>query len=192
MDTFSFHFDANPMYIDAEGPVSKMGASGHFHIEHWRPNPITGELEFLQNIDFHNGITTQGLNSLLGVGFHSDTQITGWYLFPINNVGYSALSAADTAASHSGRTESASYSETARPAWNPGAASGGSILNATPVVMTISADSTALVGMGVASVSAKSSTSGVLWATGLFGSVQNMNTGDVLKITYTVTLTATS
>lgn len=175
-----------------EGVSSKSGTIGHFHIEHWRPDPVTGELKWLKNIDFHNGISTEGLNSLLGVGFHADTQITAWYIFPINNVGYSALSPADTAASHAGWVESTAYSETTRVAWGPAAPSGGSLLNSTPLVMTISADSTALVGMGVASVSTKSSTSGKLWATGLFGSVQNMATGDVLKITYTVTLTATS
>ena len=180
------------MWIDDSSIVQKVYPLGHFHIEHWRPDPETGELKFLQFIDFDNGISLQGLNSLLGVGFHGDTQITGWFLFPISNTSYSALSSGDTAASHTGWVESAAYSETTRPSWGPAAPSGGSILNTTPIVMTINADLTALVGMGMASVSTKSSTSGVLWATGLFGSLQNMNTSDVLKITYTVTLTPTS
>jgi hypothetical protein len=170
---------------------SKAGARGHFYVEHYRPNEF-GELLLLQILEIDNGITTVGLNYLLGGGFHSDTQITGWYLFPIDNTSYSALSSADTMGSHAGWIESAAYSESTRPSWGPGAASAGSILNSTPVVMTVNADSTALVGMGVTSVATKSGTTGTLWATGLFGAVQNMNSGDVLKITYTVTLTATS
>jgi len=184
---FQFSFDANPMlFDDIVGGISKAGAGGHFYIEHWRDN------ELLQIIEFDNGITTAGLNSLLGVGFHADTQITSWYVFPISNVSYSALNSGDTMGSHGGWVESIAYSESTRPQWTAGSASGGAIANSSQMVMTISADSTALVGMGVVSLSTKAGTTGVLWATGLFGSVQNMNTGDVLKITYTVTLTATN
>lgn len=187
----NFVIDVNPTFPKGKGQVSKMQGRGHFYIEHYRPD-FDGVLRLLQILEIDNGITTAGLNYLLGNGFHSDTQLTTWYLFPINNSGYSALSAADTMASHAGWTESASYSETTRPSWGPGPASGGSILNGTPVVMTINADGSVLVGMGVCSNSIKSGTTGTLWATGLFGSVQALNNGDVLKITYTVTLTSTS
>jgi hypothetical protein len=188
----TFVIDANPTIPHTDkGQVNNAGARGHFHIEHYRPNEF-GELELLRILEIDNGITTVGLNYLLGSGFHDDTQFTTWYLFPINNTSYSALSSADTMASHAGWIESTAYAESPRPSWGPGESSGGSILNTTPVVMTINADTTALVGMGVCSDSTKSGTVGTLWATGLFGSVQNMNSGDVLKITYTVTLTAIS
>jgi hypothetical protein len=188
---FQFSIDA----FASDTPVgiiggTEAGAHGHFQIEVWRK--IDGELRFSHLLDFDNGITTAGLNSLLGVGFHDDTQIASWYVFPISNVSYSALSSADTMGSHGGWIESIAYTETTRPQWTCGTASGGAIVNSTQMVMTISADSTALVGMGVASSSTKNETSSILWATGLFGSVQNMNTGDVLKITYTVTLVATN
>jgi len=163
---------------------------GWFHVDHFRPDS-EGNLKYLQTLNFHNGITAVGLNYLLGCGFHNDTQHPLWYLFPISNVGYSALSSADTMASHGGWAESAAYSEANRPQWTCGTPSAGSITNSTQVIMTINADGTALVGLGVASSATKSETTSLLWSTGLFGSVQNMNNGDVLKITYTPTLTAT-
>lgn len=163
---------------------------GHWKVEVWRPD-VDGVLQYLRTEEFHNGITGVGLNYLLGSGFHADTQLTTWYALLISATSFTALNSADTMSSHTGWVESIAYSESARVTWTCGSPSAGSITNSSQMVFTINADGTNLKGMGMTSVSTKSGTTGTLWATGLFASEQDMNNADVLKITYTVTLTAT-
>jgi len=161
----------------------KLSITGFFEVEIIRKN---GEIV---NLGRFNGVTNVGLNNMLGVTFHGDTQNTSWYIGLISNTSFSAVNAADTMSSHSGWTESAAYSNSTRPAWAPDAASSLSISNSTQVVFNINVDSTALAGAFITSNSTKSGTSGILWSTGLFGSVQTLNNGDQLKITYTINLT---
>lgn len=137
-----------------------------------------------------NGLTNVGLNNMLGVTFHGDTQQTAWYLFLISSTSYSALSASDTMASHAGWLEAVAYTESTRVAWGPNSPSGNSIANTTACTFTINADGTALHGAGVCSVSTKSGTTGILWSTGLFGAPQTLNNTDQVKITYAVNLSA--
>lgn len=129
-----------------------------------------------------NGVTNQGKNSWLGIMFHADTQITTWYIGIIDNSGWTAESASDTLASHSGWNEFSSYSGN-RQAWSPGASSGQSITNGTAVQFTMSGSGTL---KGVFVCSAATGTSGTLWSTADFGSTVPVNSSDVLKVTYTV------
>jgi len=157
-------------------PISDLKAKGRFIVEHIRNGEKIGEYEF------PNGIVDQGLNSILGIMFHSDTQITSWYIGLIDNSGFSALANADTLASHSGWNEFTSYTGN-RKSWSPGASSGRSITNGTTVDFAITGSGT-LKGIFVSN--AASGTSGTLWSTAAFGSTVAVANGDTLKVTYTV------
>lgn len=175
-------------------PMSKMGITGEFCVEHWRD----GKLLSKQN--FPNGITTQGKNKLFDVGFHNQTQLTVWYLGLVDLASFTALAAGDTYGSHSGWIEFASYTDgnnsdnaTTRPAWPEDAASGGSISNTTVAIFNITGSGTVkgvfLCGGTNAQTKSNSTSSGnFLWATALFGSGdQAVTNGDQLKVTYTIT-----
>ena len=136
---------------------------------------------------FPNGSTTAGLNDMLSVYFNSGTQKTTWYLGLINNSGFSALAAGDTMSSHAGWSELTGYSESARPTWTPGAPASGVITNSSGVVFTASG-SIDVKGAFLVSDSTKGGTSGVLWATGAFASVQSLTVGQTLTLTYSSTL----
>ena len=183
---FSINADAFLGVTEDEGIVARAGGSGWFDVEVWRE----GKLH--RKISFPNGITTGGINHDLAVEFTGATQVPTWYCFPISNVSFTALNVADTMNSHAGWLESINYSEANRVQWTAGTPAGGSITNSVQMIMTINTDGTSLVGLGICSINTKNTTTGILWATGLFGAVQNMNSGDVLKISYTVTITPVS
>lgn len=136
-----------------------------------------------------NDIVNQGRNDILDVMFSDGTQIasSGWYVGLISQSGYSALSNADTMASHGGWAEFTGYSNTTRPAWGPGDPSGQSISNATPVNFDINATGT-LKGVFVCTNNAKLGTSGRLWASALFTADNPVVSGDQIKVTYSVNL----
>jgi len=119
--------------------------------------------------------------------FNDGTQIanSSWYIALIDNGGFSALSASDTMSSHSGWSEFVTYSQSTRVAWGSGAASGQATTNASPATFDITGSGT-IYGIFVTSGSAKSGTSGTLWATAGFASTVPVSNGDQLKITYTV------
>lgn len=153
---------------------------GVFHVE---VRDKDGKLKY--DFDCKNGITNVGKNHILGVEFHGDTPITTWYIGLVDDSGFSAFAAGDTMSSHSGWSESVAYSESTRNAWGPGASSGQSITNASPVTFTASGSAT-IHGIFVTSGSAKSGTSGTLWSTGAFASPIVIATSDTIKVTYTV------
>jgi hypothetical protein len=137
---------------------------------------------------FHNGTTTAGVNNMLSVQFASGTQSTSWFIGLINNASFTALAASDTIASHPGWVELTSYTEATRPAWSPGSPSGGSIANSSTVNFTINA-TVAIKGAFLVNQSTKGGTTGLMYATGAFDSVQNLVNADILKVTYTITIT---
>jgi hypothetical protein len=137
--------------------------------------------------EFVNGVTNEGLNNMLGVTFHGDTQ-TSWYFFPISNASFSILSVNDTMASHAGWTEATAYDETTRQQWITTAPAAKSITNTTYSLFTISTDGTIFKGMGLASNNTKGGTTGKLWSTGLFSADQTYLTGDLVQTKYTVNL----
>jgi hypothetical protein len=133
-----------------------------------------------------NGVVNVALNNLLDVYLRAQTTPTAWYMGLIDNAGYTALAAADTMASHGGWAEVTAYSETTRPQWSAAAASGQSVVNATTVDFSINASKTVR-GLFLITDSAKSGTTGTLFATAAFsGGNQTVNNGDTLKVTYTV------
>ena len=154
---------------------------GRFVVEHYRKGVL------LDTYEFPNDVTNEGKNTWLDVMFNGGTQIpnNSWYIALINNSGFSALAAADTMASHAGWAEATGYSQSTRVAWGSGAAASQSVTNASPAVFDMNATAT-IYGIFVTSGSAKSGTSGKLWATAGFTSPVPVVNGDQLKVTYTV------
>ena len=161
------------------GPAAMMNMRGRFHVEHVRGGEVIGKYEM------PNGIVDVGLNSLLDVYFHNQAQITVWYIGLIDNAGFSALSNANTSASHAGWTESTDYDEATREEWVEDAAASRAISNTTPAEFTIN-DTVTLKGIFVISESTKGGATGTLWATAAFSSTVGVVDNDILRITYTV------
>jgi hypothetical protein len=161
------------------GVASLLFARGTIYMEHYRDGVL------LQRQRVPNGITDVGMNALLGIMFHGDTQITTWYIGIVNNSGFSAFANADTMGSHAGWTEWTSYDEAARVEWVEDAAAARAISNTTTADFTISAAGT-LHGIFVTSDSTKAGTTGTLWSTAAFSSNITVADNDVIKITYTV------
>lgn len=152
---------------------------GKYKVEHIRDGKVIGVVEGF------NIIVNAGKNSLLGIMFHADTQITAWYIGLVDNSGWTAFAAADTAGSHSGWTESTAYSDGTRQAWSVGAASGQAITNGTAATFNINGTAT-LKGIFVISNSTKGGTTGTLWNGVAFSSTISVTNGDQLKVTYSV------
>src|SRR5690606_15251812 len=96
-----------------------------------------GEGNLVWREDVSNGVTTEGRNHLLDVGFHGASQAGAWYLGLIDADGYTGVDGGDTLASHDGWAEFTDYSGN-RPEWTEGAASDGTIANASSVTYAFS------------------------------------------------------
>lgn len=161
---------------------NKNKGHGSFWIEQIRDGKV------IRKIRIKNTTTYAGLNSLLNVGFRAATQLTAWYCGLVDNSGFTANPNTDTAASHAGWTEFTTYSESVRQTWSPTAASAGSITNTSAMVFTISG-SGSINGIFIVSNNTKGGTSGTLWSSASFGSPLTVASSDVLRITYSYTIT---
>ncbi len=102
--------------------------------------------------------------------------------------------AADTSASHASWSESSAYSESTRQAFTPGTIASGSVDNsASKAVFTINADNTIIGGLFTIDNSTKGGSTGVLYGMAPFASVgfRQLNTGDTLSVTATLSVSAT-
>jgi hypothetical protein len=169
-------------YTASEGgillPNSQLNLGGVFHVEHMRDGAL------IDSWDSPNLVTNEGLNSVLGVYFHGDTQITTWYigLFEGN---YTPVATVTAATITSAATESTAYDEATRVEYNEAAAASQSITNsANKATFTINATKT-IYGAFLVSASAKSATTGVLLSAARFGSSKSVVDNDQLLVTYT-------
>jgi len=157
--------------------------NGRFHVQHLDNNgKVKGEY------DFPNGIVDEGLNHCLNTQFNSGAQVNPWYIGLIDNAGFSALAAGDTAAEINGTNgwaELSEYTEAVRQDWTEGAAAARSMTNAVTVDFSINATKT-IKGIFVVSTSTVDGVGGTLWSTAAFASTVSAVNGDTLKITYTV------
>lgn len=139
--------------------------------------------------DTLNNITNDGVNTLFNVMFNSATQIAqnAWYLGFIDNAGSPVLDNADLMNSHGGWTEFIAYSQSTRVSWTSGTASAGvrTVTNGSACVFNINGGGGTIYGIFVTSGSAKSGTTGKLWATAAFASPVPVSSGDQLNLTYT-------
>jgi hypothetical protein len=142
------------------------------------------------HVEGKNGVTTAGINNLLNVYFGATSKAAAWYMGLISNGSYTALASADTIASHAGWIEETSnYSQSTRPQWTPGSASGGAVSNSSSVDFTITGSVT-VKGVFIVNENTKGGMTGTLWATALFTSGdQALVNGQTLKVTYTLSAT---
>ncbi len=146
---------------------------------------------------FHNTVVTVGKNLALDTYLAgSSYTVTGPFMGLISSTSYSAISAADTMASHSGWLEAGSantphYSGT-RCTLSWSSASGGSKATASACSFSITAAGTAkgcFIDFGSGAVSTIDNTSGTLYSAGLFtGGDQVVGNGDTLNVSYTASL----
>lgn len=137
-----------------------------------------------------NLVVNEALNHALDSIFHATTQITTWYvgLFESDTT----ILATYTYASP-GFTECTAYSQSTRPEYNEAAAASQSITNsANKAQFSMNATKTIygafLVGGG-STPDTKGDTSGggTLWCAAQFISPKDVNSGDTVEITYTLT-----
>lgn len=138
-----------------------------------------GQVKWIEEMP--NLVTTEGKNSLLDVGFHAATVISTWY---IGLKGAGTPVAADTLASHSSWSEITAYSGN-RKAWTEGAASSGSMTNASSVDFVSNGSSTVA---GAFLGSATSGTTGTLFGVADFSTSRSIISGDTLQVTLTVSI----
>ena len=127
-----------------------------------------------------NLIVTEGLNHILDVAFHGDTQVGTWY---VGLKGTGTPAAGDTLASHASWSEITDYSGS-RKEWTEGAASSGSMTNSSSVDFSITGTATVA---GAFLGSASSGTTGTLYGVVDFASSRSVLSGDTLQVTVTVT-----
>lgn len=177
---------------------------GKFTIEHIRNGEVINKFEI------ENGITVEGKNFLLDVGFHGaagPSKINTWYIGLVDNAGFSAFDETDIYdgidQEGNGWDEWKDYTDAnngnsgvTRPQWSEGAASNKQISTDTPqAIYDVTAPGDGDVVYGVFIVGGTNSqtkgdhTAGVankLWSTAAFASTITVATSDQLKITYTI------
>jgi len=168
-----------------------------WEIEHYRPNPVTGEMDLLSTEKVHNLVTNEGLDDILDVYFTSGDQKTAWYVCIFDD-DYTVLATNDYGAK--GFSESTDYDESTRPAWTGGTVSGQSVDNsASKATFTMNATTdiygAALVGGTDAATKNNSTDPGTpipnkMYCSAQFSAMKSVVDDDVLKVT--VTLTASS
>jgi hypothetical protein len=180
--TFNSHFDAK--VVNPFDACIKLG--GYFTFMAFNKDGSKAWREITKAIVAKNGVTTPALDDILNVYFGGGTQKALWYAGLIDNASFTALSAADTMASHAGWLENTGYSNSNRPTWGLGASSGNTVTNAVAMAFNINASVTIRGGFLVSN-NTIGGTTGVLWATGAFASNQTLTNGQVLYVTYTLT-----
>lgn len=132
-----------------------------------------------------NTLTVEGLTHILNVVFKAATQSTNWFMGLITNTGYTAISADDTAASHTGWTEYTAYTNGSRPGWDTLNVSGGVVINTSPIQFSFTSTGT-IRGFFIASTSTKLGTSGVLMSASEFLAARTILVGQTLTVKYTL------
>jgi len=163
--------------------IETIKPSGRFYLEHWRGNKLLSK-NLIDNL-----VTTQGKNAMLNIMFGGGTQILTWYAGLISNAGFTTVAVTDTHASHAGWVEFVAYDEANRVEWAEDAAAAGSMTNTTLMVFTINAIGSVR-GLFLSNENVKGDTSAeTLWCATELASAQTVIVADVLRLTYTPTLT---
>lgn len=135
-----------------------------------------------QTTEAENLVVNQGLNNMLDITFHGTSQTNPWYV-GLKDTG--TIAAADTLASHAGWAEFTSYTGN-RKEYQEAAAVNQSITN-TANVAIFNADATDS-AYGAFLCSAATGTSGELFCAADFANVVNVESGDEVEITYTISV----
>ena len=168
-------------YAKTDGGVlmPAFNIGGKFICDHVRDGQI------IDHWEEPNLVTNEGLDAVLNIMFHADTQITTWYIgvFEGNYTPVAAVTAASVTADS---TECTAYDEATRQAYTEAAASSQSITNsASRATFTFNATKT-IYGAFLVSASAKSATTGTLFSISRFASSKAVVATDQLLITYQI------
>ena len=183
-------------------PKASLSLKGLFRVQHYRGDELLAELFA------HNNVNTEGVNYMFNVAFYGQTQIaaTNWYLGLVNNVSPTPSPAnTDTYAGiaesspTNGWAELASYTDTnngasaaTRPVWPMGSASNRTITNSSSTaIYAMTAACTvwglfACGGTGNTNQKGNNNSGGVCYATAAFSSPVSCQSGDTLKVTYSI------
>lgn len=144
--------------------------------------------------EWHNTVALENLDAMLSCYFDNGAAAipTGFFVAPFtNNVApTSALTAATFTATQG---EWTGYTQATRVQWVPnGASSGQTVSNSVaPATFTVGATAATVYGAAViATVSAKSATTGTLVGAALFGAANTLNAGSTLQVQYSLSATA--
>lgn len=145
--------------------------------------------EVLWREDVENTVVTVGQNQLLTNGLSTTA-----YMLLISSVGFTAISAADTMASHTGWNEADSTNAPAysgnRPTATFGTPAGGSV-SITPVSFVFTNSGTVegiAMTFGTGASATPGTTTGVLLSAATLGTPQPVISGNTVTASYTLTL----
>lgn len=148
---------------------------GRFHVECFDKD---GKLKWVEDVP--NLVVNEGLDHILDVQFHAETQVAVWY---VGLKGAGTPAAGDTLPTHATWTELTDYTGD-RQAFVEGAASGQSISNTgNAAVFPITGPMT-VAGAFLCSVA--TTTTGKLFCAADFASPRSVDNGDTLNVTYTI------
>jgi len=143
-----------------------------------------------------NVVCTLGKNLMLQTALTGSAYtVVGPYMGLISSVGYTAVAAGDTMASHTvwneaGSTNAPTFAARIAPAF--GTAAAGAISTSSPTSFTMTGAGTlvgAFITYGTGAVTTLMSTAGTLLSAGAFtGGNQPVNSGNVVQVTYSLSL----
>lgn len=174
--------------------IGTVQASTEYKVECFDEN---GNLKWEEN--FHNLVTTQGLNYLLNTAFLTNqadpaityTPITAWY---VGLKGSGAVASSDTLASHAGWSEITTYTTgggAVRDTFKGNAlSSSGSINNSSSKASFTMNSSSDIFGCFLCSVNTGGTGSDILYGVGDFVASRSVVTNDVLQVTVTLNQTS--
>ena len=177
MDNIKFE-DFAIAQVERGGPNNQFGIGGVFTVEHIRDGKVIGKHKA------RNTVCTAGKNHMLDVTFDGASPNANWWMSCINAIGYSSTNPADTLTSHAQWVEILPISGSNRPAWACDDPVNGVISNSTATEFIINVTASL---KGVFICSAQTGTSGVLFATALFSADVPVQSGDTLRVTYSLT-----
>lgn len=183
---------ADATVIRGAGHLEAAEAHGRYEVECIGPD---GKLKWRDTIE--NVVTTVGKNLALDTFLAGAAYtVTGPFMGLISSVGYSAVAAADTMASHAGWTEAGNanaptYTAPRKTAaWNA-AAAGAKALSAALSFAITGAGTVkgCFLVYGAGALSTIDNTAGTLYSAGLFtGGDKVVSGGDTLNVSYTASL----
>lgn len=186
-----------------DGFQGRMGAAAglgeHVKIKgvyRWQLFKDASRSELIAEGEEHNVVTYEGQNQLLAAALQgSSYSVTGPYMGLISSTSYSAVVVGDTQASHAGWLEAGgahapTYSGS-RPTISFSAPSGGVIASSASGSFTFTGGGTVQGGFmifGAGAVNTLDNTSGKLLSASAFGTPQPVINGNVLSVSYSLTL----
>ena len=157
---------------------------------HWEWGHFRGG-KLIDQWEYDNVCTDEGLDHVLDSTFDAATQITAWYAAIFED---DVIPDGDTTYAVPVFTESEAYDEATRPAYDPAAAASQVTTNvASKAVFTINATKTiygaALVGGGTdGDTKGDVEGGGTLFSASKFGAAKNVVADDILNVTIAITL----